>query len=62
MKDGDQCSQPSGDPTGPGGRTAKTPGPDGTADVPSPSAKSKEGRYYLGRRARQPEAIMCKGA
>jgi len=27
-----QCSQRSGGPTGPGGRTAKSPGPDGTAE------------------------------
>ena len=36
---------------------------DGTAgNVPSPSVKSKDGRYYRGRRARQPETIMCGGA
>ena len=41
----DQCSQPSRGPAGPGGPTAKTPGPDGTAEnVPSPSTKSKDCR------------------
>ena len=40
-----QCSQRSRGPTGPGGRTAKSPGPDGTAEnMPSSSAKFKDGR------------------
>ena len=37
-----QCSQWSRGPTGPGGRTAKSPGPDGTAEnMPSSSANLK---------------------
>jgi len=51
-----QCSQWSRGPTGPGGRTAKSPGPDRTAEnMPSSSAKSKDGRLWRGRRARQSE-------
>ena len=40
-----QCSQRARGPTGPGGRTAKSPGPDGTAEnMPSSSVKYKDGR------------------
>jgi len=58
-----QCSQRSRGPTGPGGRTAKSPGPDGTAEnMPSSSAKSKDGRLWGGRRARQSETPICREA
>ena len=41
----EQCSQRARGPTGPGGRTAKSPGPDGTAEnMPSSSTKYKDGR------------------
>jgi len=56
-----QCSQRSRGLTGPGGRTAKSAGPDGTAEnMPSSSAKSKDGRLSQGRRARQPETQICR--
>jgi len=53
---------------GPGGRqglegglpTPRT-GRDG-GNVASRSAESKDRSYYRGRRARQPETIMCGGA
>ena len=54
-----QCSQRSRGPTGPGGRAAKSPGPDWTAEnLPSPSAKSENGRHWRVRRARQSETLI----
>jgi len=51
-----RCSQRSGGPTGPEGRTVKSPRPDWTAKGMSfSSSKSKEGRCHEGRRARQLE-------
>ena len=41
-----QCSQSSGAPVGPGGGTAKTPGPDGTTKCrPSSSLNFQDGRH-----------------
>jgi len=52
-----QCSQPSRDglprPLDQTGRRKMSR---------PPSAKSKDGRYCRGLRARQPETIMCEGA
>ena len=58
-----QCSQPSRAPTGPGGRTVKSPGRDGTTKyVPSPSGKSKDDRYKQRRQDGQSEKIFVLGS
>ena len=63
LEHADQCSQPSRAPTGPGGRTAKSPGRDGTTKyVPSPSGKSKDDRYKQRRQDGQSETIFVLGA